>query len=249
MNQKFDGEIGQVAGGDVKSNSAQTSVNVHFHGGEPNAVTTKFITDKQRAAIARRAFEIEAKTGTDKLMVYRRLKTVFGFEFIEQMPRSTYERAIKYLDSWIRNGNLGYPPDPSGEQKVKHTASPAPTPRREAPAPRPQFSASSVAMASAPVTSPVSPALMQQNGKPSRRGAVALAGVAAIVAAAGAYVYADRHRVHVPQQVQAAEPPQCEYGGNRYSLGGVVMQAGIRQECVADGEHGARWERASGRRR
>ncbi|MBU9247003.1 alpha/beta hydrolase [Burkholderia multivorans] len=242
MNQKFGGEIGQVAGGDVKSNSAQTSVNVHFHGGEPKADATKFITDKQRAAIARRAFEIEAKTGTDKLMVYRRLKTVFGFEFIEQMPRSTYERAIKYLDSWIRNGNLGHPPAPSGQQKIKHPTSPAPTVHCESPVPQPQTSVP-IAVTPALAASAMSPALVQQNGKRPRRGAMALAVIAVIVAAAGAYFYVERHRTDVVERVQAAEPVHCEYGGDRYSPGSIVMQVGVRRQCVAaDGV--AAWQKA-----
>ncbi|MCS6473385.1 hypothetical protein NX871_26065 [Burkholderia thailandensis] len=107
MNQKFSGDIGQVAGGDVKSNSAQTNVNLHFHGSDLKSAVPKFISDRQRNAIARKAFEIQAKTGTDKLMVYRRLMTVFDFERMDEMPRNVYERVIKYLDSWIRNGTLG----------------------------------------------------------------------------------------------------------------------------------------------
>ncbi|MBU9520251.1 alpha/beta hydrolase [Burkholderia multivorans] len=242
MNQKFDGEIGQVAGGDVKSNSAQTSVNVHFHGGESNAEATKFITDKQRAAIARRAFEIEAKTGTDKLMVYRRLKTVFGFEFIEQMPRSTYERAIKYLDSWIRNGNLGHPPDPSNQQKAKHTSSSGPTVHRDSPVTQPQ-AACPIAVAPTPTASAMSFVPVQQNGSWQRRRAIALLVIAAASAAVGAYFYFETRRADVDERVQAAEPLRCEYGGDRYSPGSIIMQAGVRRQCVtADGA--AAWQKA-----
>ncbi|ABX18536.1 alpha/beta hydrolase [Burkholderia multivorans] len=248
MNQKFDGEIGQVAGGDVKSNSAQTSVNVHFHGGEPKAAETEFINNKQRAAIAHRVFKIQKQTGTEALMVYRRLKTVFDYESIERMPRSKYKPAISYLDSWLRNGNLGNPPGSAALQKVKHPSPAAPTARRESPSPHVQF-ASPAAATFSPAAPMATAVPVQQNSRASRRGAMALVGIAVIVAAATVYLYVERHPAGVRQQVEAAEPPQCEYGGNRYSLGGVVMQAGIRQRCVADADHGVRWERATGGRR
>lgn len=251
MNQKFSGDVGQVAGGDVKNNSAQTNVNVHFHGGESTPVVTKFISDKQRNAIARKAFEIQAKTGTDKLMVYRRLMSVFDFERMDEMPRHVYERAIKYLDGWIRRGTLGQTPDTPAQPEVATPAWTAASPivRNESLAERPippiaaatplepaRAAEPAVATASAPVQ-------IERKGLPWT--AVSIA--AALTVAASLYVVASRREA--PAQLQAVELPRhCEYGGNRYSPGGVVMQAGIRQQCVTDGERGARWERApSGR--
>ncbi|WP_334070398.1 alpha/beta hydrolase [Burkholderia cepacia] len=259
MNQKFSGDVGQVAGGDVKSNSAQTNVNVHFHGGDSKPAVTKFISDRQRNAIARKAFEIEEKTGTDKLMVYRRLMTVFDFERMDEMPRAAYERAIKYLDGWIRRGTLGQTPDGPTQPEVKAptlTASPS-TARIEPAAERPtsQIVAETLpepARAAEPALAPVrepapvaASAPVQQERRRSPWVAVSI--VAAMLVAAALYVVVPHHEV--PAQLQAVEPSQhCEYGGNRYSPGGVVMQAGIRQQCVADGERGARWERAPGGR-
>ncbi|WP_081080849.1 alpha/beta hydrolase [Burkholderia stagnalis] len=245
MNQKFSGDVGQVAGRDVKSNSAQTNVNVHFHGGESKPAVTKFISDKQRNAIARKAFEIEAKTGTDKLMVYRRLMTVFDFERMDEMPRNVYERAIKYLDGWIRRGTLGQAPDVPAQQEVKEPALTASKSliQSESPVERPATPVV-VAAPADPVSAPAStPAQQQRNRAPW----IAVAIVGTAIAASALYVVA--LRPSVPAQTRAAEPHQrCEYGGNSYSAGGVVMQAGIRQQCVTDGEQGARWERApSGR--
>ncbi|WP_269503752.1 alpha/beta hydrolase [Burkholderia sp. IMCC1007] len=247
MNQKFSGDVGQVAGGDVKSNSAQTNVNLHFHGSDSKPIVTKFISERQRNAIARKAFEIAAKTGTDKLMVYRRLMTVFNFERMDEMPRNVYERAIKYLDTWIRNGTLGQALGVTAKQEAKESE-----PAAQPPVVASELSIPSVVTAMTPVPTPSpSPAPARapahQQSKRTPLLAVSIAATAAAVVAAVLYVEA--HRPDTPAQTQAAEPPQhCEYGGDRYSPGGVVMQAGIRQQCVTDGERGARWERApSGR--
>ncbi|EKS9886521.1 alpha/beta hydrolase [Burkholderia pyrrocinia] len=251
MNQKFSGDVGQVAGGDVKSNSAQTNVNVHFHGGESKPVVTKFISDKQRNAIARKAFEIQAKTGTDKLMVYRRLMSVFDFERMDEMPRHVYERAIKYLDGWIRRGTLGQTPETPAQPQVTApvlTAAPS-TVRNEFLAEQPSPSIVAAPLEPTPAAEPVpvtaSAPVQQERKRLPWVAAVLIA--AAVMVAAALYVVASRR--DVPAQFQAVELPQhCEYGGNRYSPGGVVMQAGIRQQCVTDGVRGARWERAPGGR-
>src|SRR5690348_12784526 len=100
MEQKFTGNIGQVAGRDVKTNSAQSNVSVHIH----NEPKIRYISDRQRSAIARKAYQIQATTQTDKLMVYRRLMTVFKFPNMDEMPRDVYQRAMSYLEVWLRNG-------------------------------------------------------------------------------------------------------------------------------------------------
>ncbi|MDN7492509.1 alpha/beta hydrolase [Burkholderia sp. AU45274] len=251
MNQKFSGDVGQVAGGDVKSNSAQTNVNVHFHSSEPKPVATKFISDKQRNAIARKAFEIEAKTGTDKLMVYRRLMTVFDFERMDEMPRAAYERAIKYLDGWIRNGILGQTSGAPAQQEVKdpEPAAPLPVAPSELPVEHPVPPAvAATTPVPAPSPSPVpAPAPVHQESKRSSWLAVAVTVTAAGAIAAALYVVT--HRSDAPAQAPAAELPRhCEYGGDRYSPGSVVMQAGIRRQCVAV-DDGAAWQKADLARR
>ena len=249
MNQKFSGDVGQVAGGDVKSSSAQTNVNVHFHGGESKSVVTKFISDKQRNAIARKAFEIEAKTGTDKLMVYRRLMTVFDFERMDEMPRNAYERAIKYLDGWIRNGTLGQVPAALAQQEVKEPAPAAaqPVTASELPAERPVPPAVAV---TTPAPAPAPAAAPSPVHQPSKRSSWLAVAIAVIVTGGiAAALYAMTHRSDALAQAQAAEPPHhCEYGGDRYSPGSVVMQAGVRRQCVAI-EGGAAWQKADAARR
>ncbi|MFP3507210.1 alpha/beta hydrolase [Burkholderia sp. SIMBA_062] len=266
MNQKFSGDVGQVAGGDVKSNSAQTNVNVHFHGSESKPLVPKFISDKQRNAIARKAFEIEEKTGTDKLMVYRRLMTVFDFERMDEMPRNVYERAIKYLDGWIRNGTLGQAPTAPGhrEDKAATAASsqsvvpsesrqelpvpPAVTASARAPEPsRVDVAAQAPTSALAPSPAPRPAPVPTQQQHRWVWPAVSIVATAAAVIAAVQYVGA--HQPNTPSQAQAAEPAQhCEYGGDRYSPGSVVMQAGVRRQCVAV-EGGAAWQKADATRR
>ncbi|RQQ73118.1 alpha/beta hydrolase [Burkholderia stagnalis] len=265
MNQKFSGDVGQVAGGDVKSNSAQTNVNVHFHGGESKAAVTKFISERQRNAIARKAFEIQEKTGTDKLMVYRRLMTVFNFERMDEMPRNVYERAIKYLEGWIRNGTLGQAPAASAQQEEKgvmpaasqpvvpskpqgehpvHLAGATPDRALELALPTVAEQVPVRGPAPSPLPSP-SPAPVQQH-KRSMWLAGAVVSAAMVIAAV---LYVEAHRPDALAQTQAVEPPQhCEYGGDRYSPGSVVMQAGVRRQCVA-ADGGAAWQKAGATRR
>ncbi|APD36814.1 alpha/beta hydrolase [Burkholderia pseudomallei] len=237
MNQKFSGDVGQVAGRDVKSSSAQASVNLHFHSGESKPVVTKYISDKQRNVIARKAFEIQDRTGTDKLMVYRRLMTVFDFERMEEMPRNVYGRAIKYLDSWMRNGALGQAPAAPVQQEVK---APTPEPQSVIPSesqderPAPQVVAT-------PAVEP-EPAPALRRGRKSPWAAVSIAVTATMAVAAALYVVA--YRPDAPVQTQAAGTSlHCEYAGNRYSLGSVVMQAGVRRQCATAGDDAA-WQKA-----
>ncbi|RQR31565.1 alpha/beta hydrolase [Burkholderia sp. Bp9142] len=251
MNQKFSGDVGQVAGGDVKSNSAQANVNFHFHSEKQVPVVTKFISDRQRNAIARKAFEIEEKTGTDKLMVYRRLMTVFDFERMDEMPRNVYERAIKYLNGWIRNGTLAQTPTAPAQQEAKEPepAAPQPVAPSDLPAENPVPPAvTATTPEPAPSPSPVpAPTPVHQQSKRSPWLAVAVAATAAGAIAVALYVVT--HRSDAPAQAPATEPPgHCEYGGDRYSPGSVVMQAGVRRQCVAvDG--GAAWQKADAARR
>ncbi|AKA61159.1 phage-encoded membrane protein [Burkholderia cenocepacia] len=251
MNQKFSGDVGQVAGGDVKSNNAQANVNFHFHSEKPAPVATKFISDRQRNAIARKAFEIEEKTGTDKLMVYRRLMTVFDFERMDEMPRNVYERAIKYLDGWIRNGTLAQTPTVPAQQEAKEPEPAAlqPVAPSDLPAENP---APAAVAAPAPVPSSFfSPGPGPASAYPQSKRSPWLAVVVAVTAsgAIAAALYAAMHRNDAPAQALETEPPRhCEYGGERYSPGSVVMQAGVRRQCVAV-EGGAAWQKADPARR
>ncbi|RBL66016.1 alpha/beta hydrolase, partial [Pseudomonas sp. MWU13-2625] len=102
----------------------------------------------------------------------------------------------------------------------------------------------------APVSSPVpgpASAPAQQQRKRWGWPAVSIAATAAMVIAAVQYVGA--HHPDTPAQIQVAEPAHhCEYGGDRYSPGSVVMQAGIRRQCVAV-DDGAAWQKADLARR
>jgi hypothetical protein len=67
--------------------------------------------------------------------------------------------------------------------------------------------------------------------------------VAVCVVAVGAFVYAVvQHKTPPQPHSIAAEAPNCEYGGDRYSLGSVVMQAGVRRFCVSVDRSGATWQ-------
>jgi hypothetical protein len=260
MTHKFNGDVGQVAGRDVKSTSAQANVNVHFHGAELKPVAMRYISDKQRNAIARKAFEIEAKTGTDKLMVYRRLMSVFDFERMDEMPRNVYERAIKYLDSWIRNGTLAQAPRAPAQQDAKAPATTAATPERvvsgaapdECVAPLPEPPVAPAPTAQPAPTRVAEPPITPSSAsvQPTTKRTVWIVGALVVTAVMVVAVVrnAAPDRSVAPATSYASESPRCEYGGSRYSLGGVVVQAGIRKECIADGEGGVRWERVSGTR-
>ncbi|ORC46262.1 hypothetical protein B2G74_27570 [Burkholderia sp. A27] len=235
MEQKFTGDIGQVAGRDVKSNSAQSSVNVHIH----NGPKTKYISDRQRRAIAHRVYQIEAKTGTDKLMVYRRLMAVFKFSSMDEMPHDLYERATSYLDTWLRNGTTD---QPSVKAKTQRPAQPTETRTYDATENLTAIAAPDrSSLSHQPVT--VAPAKPTVSWR-----AVAVA--CGVIAAAAAVTYIVMERSAASAQLP--DPPvaaQCEYGGHHYSIGSVVLQAGLRQQCVTTDQHDATWEKLGAGRR
>ncbi|KGC64816.1 hypothetical protein [Burkholderia pseudomallei] len=240
MNQKFSGEVGQVAGGDVKASNAQANVNIHLHSG---AESKQYISERQRRAIGAKVFELEAKTGVEKLMVYRRLRTVFKFSSMDEMPRDLFERVMRYLDGWIRNGSADQSPRASVQSELnerKHAA-----PQSLAPA----ESQADHAVRQADATAPIEPefTLAQQQKKQSPWLAVSIAVTVTIAVVATMYVVMQRPDKSAQNQV-AAISPHCEYGGNRYSPGSVVMQAGVRRQCATTGD-GAAWQKADTARR
>lgn len=241
MNQKFSGEVGQVAGRDVKSSSAQASVNLHFHSGESKPVVTKFISDKQRNVIARKAFEIQDRTGTDKLMVYRRLMTVFDFKKMDEMPRDAYERALKYLEGWIRNGTMGQVPLASTKSDIKPSPGIEPLKSSELSIPEAQetlpIPANAVTSEALPTASPAGDDRQRQ-----RFGAVTAIGVGALACAAILYYQVDKRYTPTQSAVSESTPLQCEYGGSRYTVGSIVMQAGMRARCTDAVGHGVEWQ-------
>jgi hypothetical protein len=236
---EFEREVGQVAGGNIKSNTVQAHVDLHIHHG----VDPTPVSDRQRNAIARKAFEIESKTGTDKLMVYRRLMSVFNFESMDTLPREKYARVMSYLDGWLRNGMAGQTAAPRQPQRPAGQGLDAPGVRR-APAPT-----SMVAELRQPMfiqSSMLNPGAKKLPWRVVCAGVLALAGLAV-----GAYAMGGRLLAPTLAPVVAPVAPralQCEYGGARYTIGSIVMQAGMRQQCVAAGEHAA-WEQAPSHRR
>lgn len=240
MEQKFNGSIGQVAGRDVKTNSAQSNVSVHIH----NEPKPSYISDRQRSAIARKAYQIQAKTQTDKLMVYRRLMTVFKFPNMDEMPRDVYQRAMSYLEVWLRNGTT----EPASIKASSRTSGHATdTSYRDV-----MEGASHAVTSTKPVVA--NPHVFAQAAAPDaparrapwRAVAVACGVIAAL--SAGAYVVVDLSTASA-QLPAAPVAAQCEYGGHHYSIGSVVLQAGLRQQCVIRDDNAATWEPVSTRHR
>ncbi|SDQ72895.1 hypothetical protein [Paraburkholderia tuberum] len=239
MQQKFNGNIGQVAGRHVKTNSAQSNVSVHIH----NEPKPSYISDRQRSAIARKAYQIQAKTQTDKLMVYRRLMTVFKFPNMDEMPRDVYQRAMSYLEVWLRNGTTEPASARATSRNPVHAAD---TSRHDA------IEGASNALAPVkpvvvdpPILAQTAATIAQAPGKQTPWRAVAVA--CGVIAALAAVTHVVVERSAASAQLPAA--PQCEYGGHHYSIGSVVLQAGLRQQCVTTGENGATWEKLSAGRR
>lgn len=240
MNQKFNGEVGQVAGGDVKASNAQANVNIHLHSG---AESKQYISERQRRAIGAKVFELEAKTGVEKLMVYRRLRTVFKFPSMDEMPRDLFERVMRYLDGWIRNGSADQPARASVQSKLNEQKHAAPQSVASA------ESQAEHAVRQAEVMASIEPesTQVQQQKKQSPWLAVSIAVM--VTTAVAATLYVVMHRPDESVQNQAAfSSPHCEYGGNRYSLGSVVMQVGVRRQCATTGD-GAAWQKADTARR
>lgn len=240
MNQKFEGSIGQVAGRDVKSNSAQTNVNIHLHNG---AESKRYISERQRRAIGAKVFELEGKTGVEKLIVYRRLMTRFKFQSMDEMPRDLFERVMRYLDGWIRNGTAEQAPAPT-QPDVNQT--PATNSQPAAPASTQTEQHASPIAATPRVSEPTG--AHRPEKRKSLRFAV-LVGVASLAGAGALYVAA--HRPVLSAQPSLSDTAlHCEYGGKRYTIGSIVRQEGFRQRCEATAERRAEWQpiTSSGRR-
>lgn len=158
MKQRFTGDIGQVAGGDIKTNSARAHVDLHIHHG----LDVNYVTDGQHEAIARQAIQLEA--GAEKGIVYRPLMSVSSASSLNTVTRHTARTP------WI---------------------------------------------------------------------AMVSAGSAIAALATAAYVLV-KH-TSAPPVLALEHAMRCEYGGDRYSIGSVVMQAGVRQQCVSSGGQAAAW--------
>ncbi|WP_028206600.1 hypothetical protein [Paraburkholderia nodosa] len=231
MVQKFTGEVGQVAGRDVKSSNAQANVNIHLHSGEESK---RYISDRQRRAIAAKVFELEERTGVEKLIVYRRLMTCFKFQSMDELPRDLFERVMRYLDGWLRNGTADQAAPPpalsEGGESIPAVSSPIAPAHHQ-----PGFAASVPAAAHSPFA-PLPKHTMQIPWLPICLAVIASMGVFAAVA----WVV---HRSSHETQPQTVTPtPHCEYAGTRYTIGSIVRQEGLRQRCAATGNHPAEWQ-------
>lgn len=239
MDQKFSGEVGQVAGRDVKNSGAQASVNIHLHNG---VESKRYISDRQRRAIGAKVFELEAKTGVEKLMVYRRLMTRFKFRSMDEMPRELFERVMRYLDGWIRNGTAEQGASSFPQREIKEQA-PAPEPQATSTEPRIEHVAPAILAATVPVStstqSGIAPAQTQKRQR--SRHVVASAAVAAVAIVVVSYVTVNRPDAPTVSQM-AAPPLHCEYGGHRYTVGSIVRQEGLRQRCETTAERVAAWQ-------
>lgn len=217
MNQQFEGSIGQVAGRHIKSNSAQSSVNIYIQ----NETKLKYISNRQRSAIARKIDAVEAKTGTDRLMVDRRLMTVFRFGSMNEMPRDVFPSAMAYLDGWIRNGTAAHSHD--DWQAVSQPAA-ARRQRKRIGLQMPRSDTSFTRLrARAKWKTPV-------------------AVVAGSAFASFVVHFAVAHSSSFATASTEARVSRCEYGGLHYSIGSVVQQAGLRQVCVSGVERRPLWQ-------
>ncbi|KWE66099.1 hypothetical protein WL77_14980 [Burkholderia ubonensis] len=252
MVQKFSGEVGQVAGRDVKTSNAQASVNIHLHG---ELAAKRHISVKQRRAIGAKVYELEAKTGVEKLMVYRRLMAVFDFPNMEQMPRDVFDRAMRYLDSWVRSGTTGPTPstDTQPESKERVAQSSVPRAANEPKQPQPimnDVASAVIAIPTEQVVSAPPPAAPVASAKERKSLSwLVVSGVFVCAAVGATLLYGVTSRPTEGTQAAASNmSSHCEYAGSRYSVGSVVMQAGVRQQCTSTGD-GIEWQKVEPSRR
>jgi hypothetical protein len=93
-------------------------------------------------------------------------------------------------------------------------------------------------LASAPVAS-------HRSAPVNRSTLLSLFAFGACIAAVGASAYSVAKSEASPQpHSPVVHALNCEYGGNRYSVGSVVMQADVRRLCVAAGTSRAAWQNA-----
>ncbi|MGI4816360.1 MAG: alpha/beta hydrolase [Janthinobacterium lividum] len=216
---QFERDVGQVAGGDIKTNTTRAHVYLHIHHGSDVSP----ITERQRNAITRKAVQIEAETGTEKQMVYRRLMNVFGCSNVETLPRGMYARVVSYLDGWLRYGSATPPPTASRVRGAARAGSTADliASRSSATAPSDREGETAVMQASSVGDAPHS----KSN---ATRILLAVGAIGTIVAASSVATKWASHAA----ELSAHHVAQCEYGGERYSAGSVLMQAGLRQQCA-----------------
>ncbi|MDY7792179.1 alpha/beta hydrolase [Burkholderia ubonensis] len=246
MVQKFSGEVGQVAGRDVKTSNAQANVSIHLHG---EIAAKQHISVKQRRAIGAKVYELEAKTGVEKLMVYRRLMAVFDFPNMEQMPRDVFDRAMRYLDSWVRNGTTGPTPSTDTQPESKERLAQSSVPHVVSEPKQPRTVTNDVAPAAIAafteqvVSAPPSAAPVTSAKERKPLSWLAVSGVFVGAAVAATLLYGITIRpTEVTQVAVSNTSAHCEYAGSRYSVGSVVMQAGVRQQCASTGD-GIEWQR------
>lgn len=230
MVQKFSGEVGQVAGRDVKSSNAHANVNIHLHNGTESK---RYISDRQRRAIAAKVFELEERTGVEKLIVYRRLMTCFRFQSMDELPRDVFERVMRYLDGWLRNGTadqaVARHGQPEGGESIPITSSPI------TPADKPPGFAVAARDVMHPPFAPLPKQTRQTSWLPIFLAITASMGVFAAVA------WVAHRPSHEAQPQTVTLPLHCEYAGNRYTVGSIVRQEGLRQRCEATIDHTAEW--------
>ncbi|WJF89459.1 alpha/beta hydrolase [Paraburkholderia bonniea] len=237
MNQKFSGDIGQVAGRNVWSNSIQSTVSVHIHDG----AKARYVTERQRAAIARLVFKIEAKTYTDKLMVYRRLMNEFGFPSMDTLPRGKYTHIIFYLDNWLRTGEA---PQRISDPVFAARVRPESCPNNNA-----RLARSNTKQLREPAFAQALPVQSAMLARKISWRIVVVVGGAIAVATTSTYIAIGQSRAMALAAV-VTHAPLCEYGGSQYSIGSVVMQAGVRQRCDVAGNQYVVWQQANaGRQR
>ncbi|MDR6500225.1 hypothetical protein J2785_003381 [Burkholderia ambifaria] len=237
MKQNFSGDIGQVAGRDVNATSTLSNFNLYFH----NVRDVRYISERQRNAIARRALNIQVKTGTDKLIVYRRLMTVFNVPNMDEIPTAIYKRVISYLNAWLKNGwtdeTAGARPRSSASSHDRQSC------RTEVAPELATFSTPAPAFHTSPSTSqqPVSTFTHTQDDLSTQWHmlTVMLAVVAALAVSVCVVVWSS---MTPGGQPLTAVLLRCEYGGHRYSLGSIVAQAGTLLRCVEVDKYSVTWQ-------
>jgi hypothetical protein len=226
-------EVALAGGGDFTMTSAQAQVDLHIH----HAAAAEYISQRQRKALARKAFNIQAKTGTDKLKIYRRLMSVFDFRSVDVLPQAKYSRVMAYLDAWLKSGTESQvPASRSFESPVKVVS--------------PESASDStnhiVIETKSELIEPTLPARVMPPMKAmvsvSLMHRLVFAGAALLaVVAIASYAAGPGQSFWLPFGLTFGAA-KCQYAGHRYSIGSVMIQAGRGRQCVAAIDDSATWE-------
>lgn len=219
--QNFKGDIGQVAGRDVKtvSESGDSLVNsnvVNIQVGQQSSEPV--ITDWQRKTIAKKVEAVMAITRLERLEVYRELMEEYELDEIRALPKSKYKTVLAKLDRWLTSAKIHAAELAKAAERPRSGKQEQQTPQTTRAVPCIHCETARTKLAS------------------TRLGLLAFALLALAATATAGYLLVkspDTQQVDTPN---AISKDVCHYAGQPYSLGSMITTDKQKLTCVSTDE-------------